>query len=115
MMYFKTPSSNGTLGDLIHRPHAHRPFRKSRREARARSDGELASCRGGESGVSVDRKLPLRRRPVKREATLAALIRNKVTVVIWNSVNRRLHQLGQLPVSQKTVQRALQDFPKSRR
>jgi hypothetical protein len=73
--------------------------------------------------VSVDRKLPLRRRPVKREATLAALIHlypdglpgNKVTVVIWNSVNRRLHQLGQLPVSQKTVQRALQDFPKSRR
>jgi hypothetical protein len=70
--------------------------------------------------VPVDRKLP--RRPVKREAALAALIHlypnglpdNKVTVVIWNSVNRRLRELGKQPVSQKTVQRALHDFPKSR-
>jgi hypothetical protein len=71
--------------------------------------------------VSVDRKLP--QRPVKRQATLAALIHlypnglpdNKVTVVTWNSVNRRLRELGKQPVSQKTVERALQDFPKSRR
>ena len=64
----------------------------------------------------------LRRRPVKRQAALAALIHlypnglpdNKVTVVIWNSVNRRLRELGQRTVSQKTVQRALRDFPKSR-
>jgi len=70
--------------------------------------------------VSVDRKL--RRRPAKREAALAALIHlypdglpdNKVTVVIWNSVNRRLRELGQQTVSQKTVQRALRDFPKLR-
>jgi hypothetical protein len=70
--------------------------------------------------VSVDRKLP--RRAAKREAALVALIHlypdglpdNKVTVVIWNSVNRRLRELGQRTVSQKTVQRALRDFPKSR-
>jgi hypothetical protein len=69
---------------------------------------------------SVDRRLPRRR--AKREAALAALIQlypdglpdNKVAVVIWNSVNRRLRELGQRPVSQKTVQRALRDFPKSR-
>jgi hypothetical protein len=71
------------------------------------------------SSVSVDQKL--RRRPVMREAAFAALIHlypdglpdKKVTVVIWNSVNRRLRELGQRTVSQKTVQRALRDFPKS--
>jgi len=70
---------------------------------------------------SVDRKL--QRRPAKREAALTALIQlypnglpdSKVTVVIWNSVNRRLREIGQRTVSQKTVQRALQDFPKLRR
>jgi len=70
---------------------------------------------------SLDRKL--QRRPAKREAALAALIQlypnglpdSKVTVVIWNSVNRRLREIGQRTVSQKTVQRALQDFPKLRR
>jgi hypothetical protein len=57
--------------------------------------------------VSADQKL--RRRPVKREAALAALIHlypdglpdNGVTVVIWNSVNRRLRELGKPPVSQR--------------
>jgi hypothetical protein len=71
--------------------------------------------------MSVNQKL--RRRPVKREATLAALIHlyphglpdNKVTVIIWNSVNRRLRELGKQPVSQRTIQRALRDFLKSRR
>ena len=71
--------------------------------------------------MTVDRKL--RRRPAKREAAVAALTNlypdglpdNKVTVVIWNSVNRRLREIGQRTVSQKTVQRALQDFPKLRR
>ena len=70
--------------------------------------------------MTVDCKL--RRRPAKREAALTALINlypdglpdNKVTVVIWNSVNRRLREIGQRPVSQKTVQRALRDFPQSR-
>ena len=58
----------------------------------------------------------------KCESALAALIQlypnglpdSKVTVVIWNSVNRRLREIGQRTVSQKTVQRALRDFPKSR-
>jgi hypothetical protein len=71
--------------------------------------------------VSPDQKL--RRRPVKRQAALAALIHlypnglqnNKVTVVIWDAVNRHLRKLGERPVSHKTVQRALQDFPKLRR
>ena len=70
---------------------------------------------------AVDRKL--QRRQAKREAALTALIQlypnglpdSKVTVVIWNSVNRRLREIGQRTVSQKTVQRALQDFPKLRR
>jgi hypothetical protein len=70
--------------------------------------------------VSVVRKLP--RRPAKYEAALAALIHlypdglpdNKVTVVIWNSVNGRLRELGKQHVSQKTVKRALRDFPKLR-
>ena len=65
----------------------------------------------------------LRRRPVKRQAALAALIHlypnglpdNKVTAVIWDAVNRHLRKLRKRPVSQKTVQRALQDFPKLRR
>jgi hypothetical protein len=59
---------------------------------------------------------------VKREAALAALIYlypdglpdNKVTAVIWSRVNRRLREFGKQPVSQKTIQRALRDFPKSR-
>ena len=60
---------------------------------------------------------------MKRQAALAALIHlypnglpdNKVTVVIWDAVNRHLRILRKRPVSQKTVQRALQDFPKLRR
>jgi hypothetical protein len=70
--------------------------------------------------VFVDRKLPSR--PVKREAALAALIYlypdglpDKVTVVIWNSVDRRLRELGKQLVSEKTIERALRDFPKSPR
>jgi hypothetical protein len=70
--------------------------------------------------MTVDRKL--RRRPAKREAAVAALTNlypdglpdNKVTVVIWNSVNRRLRELGQVTVSEKTIERALRDFRKSR-
>ena len=70
--------------------------------------------------MTVDRKL--RRRPAKREAALAALMQlypnslpdSKVTAVIWNNVNRQLRELGQRTVSQKTVQRARRDFPKSR-
>jgi hypothetical protein len=70
--------------------------------------------------VPVNQKLT--RRPVKREAALATLIQlypnglpdTKVTVVVWHSVNRRLHELGQRTVSKKTVQRALRHFPKSR-
>ena len=70
--------------------------------------------------MTVDCKL--RRRPAKREAALTALINlypdglpdNKVTVVIWNSVNRRLRELGQVTVSEKTIERALRDFRKSR-
>jgi hypothetical protein len=72
--------------------------------------------------VSLDHKLR-RRRLVKREAALAVMMElypnglpdNKVTVVTWNSVNRRLRELRQPTVSQKTVERALQDFSKSRR
>ena len=60
---------------------------------------------------------------MKRQAALAALIHlypnglpdNKVTAVIWDAVNRHLRKLRKRPVSQKTVQRALQDFPKLRR
>jgi hypothetical protein len=60
------------------------------------------------SSVSVSQKL--RRRPVKRQAARAALIHlypnglpdNKVAVVIWNSVNRRLRELGKQPVGQKS-------------
>ena len=70
--------------------------------------------------MTVDRKL--RRRPAKREAAVAALTNlypdglpdNKVTVVIWNSVNRRLRELGQVTVSEQTIERALRDFRKSR-
>jgi hypothetical protein len=70
--------------------------------------------------VTVDRKL--RGRPAKRETALAALMElypnrlpdNKVTVVIWNSVNRRLRELGRPTVSEKTIERALRDFLKSR-
>ena len=57
-----------------------------------------------------------------REAALAALIQlypdglpnNKVTVVIWDRVNRRLRELGKRIVSLKTVEGALRGFPKSR-
>lgn len=70
--------------------------------------------------MTVDRKL--RRRPAKREAAVAALTNlypdglpdNKVTVVIWNSVNRQLRELGRPTVSEKTIERALRDFRKSR-
>jgi hypothetical protein len=71
--------------------------------------------------VSVDRKLP--QHPGKRATALTILIQlypnglpnNKVTVVVWDSVNRRLRELGKRTVSLKTVKRALHDFPKSRR
>ena len=70
--------------------------------------------------MSVDRKLP--RHPTKRATALTILIQlypnglpiHKVTVVIWDSVNRRLRELGKRPVSQTTILRALQDFPQSR-
>jgi hypothetical protein len=46
---------------------------------------------------------------MKGEAALSALDglpNNKLTVLIWDSVNRRLRELGKRPVSQKTIQRA---------
>ena len=71
--------------------------------------------------MSLDRKL--RCGPVKREAALAALMEiypnglpdNKVTVVTWNSVNRRLRELRKPTVSQKTIERALHDLSKLHR
>jgi hypothetical protein len=70
--------------------------------------------------VSVDEKLPRVRRP-KREAVMAVLIelypagppRQKLAVLVWDTVNRRLRELGKRAVSQTTVARALYDFRKS--
>lgn len=71
------------------------------------------------SSVFADQKLP--RHPAKRATALAILIElypsglpiNKVTVVVWESVNRRLRELGKRTVSLKTIKRAPRDFPKS--
>jgi hypothetical protein len=107
----KTPSTNGAVGSKS-LPGKIQPVGHLRPNGRPPSD----------SGESVSPNHRLRRRPVKREAARAALIAlyphglpdNKVTVVIWNSVNRRLRELGKQPVSQETIQRALRDFTKSR-
>jgi hypothetical protein len=104
------------------RARGRRPLRKSREPPSHRWSGGGITWRetAVSSSVSVDRKLP--RRAAKREGALAALIQlypeglpgNKVTVVISNTFNRRLRELGQWTVSQKTVQRALRDFHKPR-
>ena len=108
MMNLKTPSTNGAVGSKS-LPEKIQPVGHLRPNSRLPRD----------YGESVSPNRRLRRRPVKRKAALVALIaiyphglpNNKPTVLIWDAINRRLRELGQLPVSRKTVQRALRDFP----
>jgi hypothetical protein len=70
-----------------------------------------------------DRKPTPVGRPTERTTTLTVLIQlyphglptKRVAVVIWDSVNRRLRELGKRTVGLRTIKRALRDFPKSRR
>jgi hypothetical protein len=72
--------------------------------------------------VPPDRKPTPVCRPKERTTTLTVLIQlypdglpnKKVAVVIWDSVNRRLRELGKRTVSLRTIKRVLRHFPKSR-
>jgi hypothetical protein len=95
MMNLKTLPPNGLTGRSENLVEKHDP------------GSEAGKHRGQHRVCLLIENRRLRRRPAKREAALATLIHlypdglpdNKVTVVIWNSVNRRLRELGKRPVS----------------